>query len=165
MGLGNATWDKMGLGPSHVKRSLEPERVQSDRELVAAFLEVMDGYSGREISQMVPGITDNDVSRWRRGEWSRLTAAKRRAIRRYLDLQPLRVREVPPEYGGQEELDLLGADFDQIVRFLHGIPGTPEQAKLRKLDALEGLRRFLTARGPLPDRWYQLKEMVERGEI
>ena len=41
----------------------------------------------------------------------------------------------------------------------------PGEERLRKLDALEGLRRMLTARGALPGWWYTLRERVERDEL
>lgn len=56
------------------------------------------------------------------------------------------------------------ANFDTVVRFLGGI-GPAGQEKFRKLDALEGLRRMLTAGGLLPDWWYRLRDRVENGEI
>jgi transcriptional regulator with XRE-family HTH domain len=56
------------------------------------------------------------------------------------------------------------ASFDAVARFVEGI-GPAGQEKLRKLDALEGLRRMLTARGTLPDWWYLLKERVENGAL
>lgn len=56
------------------------------------------------------------------------------------------------------------SSFDLVVKYLGGI-GPRGQERARKLDALEGLRRMLTARGPLPDSWYLAKERVENGEI
>lgn len=53
--------------------------------------------------------------------------------------------------------------LDRVARFLEGIAPAGEE-RLRKLDALEGLRRMLTARGVLPGWWYALHERVERGE-
>ena len=54
--------------------------------------------------------------------------------------------------------------FDAVVRFMGGI-GAPGDERLRKLDALEGLRRMLTARGALPDWWYLLRERAEQGTL
>jgi transcriptional regulator with XRE-family HTH domain len=59
--------------------------------------------------------------------------------------------------------DDVFASFPHVVRYLEGI-GPHGQERARKLDALEGLRRMLTARGALPDWWYLLKERVENGE-
>ena len=56
------------------------------------------------------------------------------------------------------------SSFDSVVRFLGGI-GAPGEQRLRKLDALEGYRRMITASGALPDWWYQLRARVERGEL
>lgn len=68
------------------------------------------------------------------------------------------------ENGGEREGDDLFYSFDAMARFVEGM-GPPGQERLRKLDALEGLRRMLTARGLLPDWWYFLKERVENGEL
>lgn len=56
------------------------------------------------------------------------------------------------------------ASLDAVARFVEGI-APAGQEKLRKLDALEGLRRMLTARGTLPAWWYALREKVENGEL
>ena len=69
-----------------------------------------------------------------------------------------------PETGPASGPEGWFPSFDDVVRFLVGI-GPKGQERARKLDALEGLRRMLTARGPLPDYWYLLKERVENGEI
>ncbi len=62
------------------------------------------------------------------------------------------------------EAEALFLSLDSMTRFLDGI-GPPGQERLRKLDALEGLRRLLTARGALPGWWYVLHDRVERGEL
>ena len=59
--------------------------------------------------------------------------------------------------------DVFGS-LDTVARFVEGI-APPGQERLRKLDALEGLRRMLTARGILPAWWYVLKERVENGDL
>lgn len=69
----------------------------------------------------------------------------------------------PEEERGPEAEDLF-ASSDSVARFLGGI-GPKGQERLRKLDALEGLRRMLTARGVLPDWWYRLRDRVENGEL
>ncbi len=60
----------------------------------------------------------------------------------------------------EEAAEELFASLDSVARFVGGI-GPAGQEKLRKLDALEGLRRMLTAKGLLPDWWYELRERVE----
>lgn len=64
----------------------------------------------------------------------------------------------------EEEAQELFASPDAITRFVGGI-GPAGQERLRKLDALEGLRRMLTAGGLLPDWWYDLRGRVENGEL
>jgi transcriptional regulator with XRE-family HTH domain len=69
-------------------------------------------------------------------------------------------REETPE----AETEDVFASLDAVTRFLGGM-GSAGQERLRKLDALEGLRRMLTARGMLPDWWYRLREQVESGDL
>lgn len=59
-------------------------RSADDEKLVADYLEATDDLSQLEASGLAAGITQSDVSRWRRGEWEWLTAKKRRAIRQAL---------------------------------------------------------------------------------
>jgi len=54
--------------------------------------------------------------------------------------------------------------YDAVARFMGEI-APPGEERLRKLDALEGLRRMLTARGALPDWWYLLRERAEQGTL
>lgn len=70
----------------------------------------------------------------------------------------------PREGAPEAEAEELFASFDTVARFLGGI-GPAGQERFRKLDALEGLRRMLTARGMLPDWWYRLRDRVENGEL
>jgi transcriptional regulator with XRE-family HTH domain len=71
----------------------------------------------------------------------------------------------PPQgEDGGEEAEEMFASLDSIARFVGGI-GPAGQEKLRKLDALEGLRRMLTARGLLPNWWYELRDRVEGDEL
>ena len=56
------------------------------------------------------------------------------------------------------------AYFVKILRRVSG-SGNAQNAKLRKLDALEGLRRFYSATGVVPDWWFSLQEQVEAGEM
>jgi DNA-binding XRE family transcriptional regulator len=51
-----------------------------------------------------------------------------------------------------------------VAAFLSGI-APPGQETLRKLDALDGLRRMLTARGALPGWWYAVRQRVEAGTV
>jgi hypothetical protein len=68
--------------------------------------------------------------------------------------------EPEPEQASAED---VFASLDAVTRFVEGI-GPAGQERHRKLDALEGLRRMLTARGVLPDWWYALRDRVENGE-
>jgi transcriptional regulator with XRE-family HTH domain len=65
---------------------------------------------------------------------------------------------------GERRVEDPFGSFDAVARFVGGIAPAGEE-RLRKLDALEGLRRMLTARGPLPGWWYDLRARVENGEL
>ena len=52
----------------------------SNSELVASFIDLTSRFSQPEVAKNFEGITQSDVSRWRRGDWKRLTAVKRRAL-------------------------------------------------------------------------------------
>jgi len=73
-------------------------------------------------------------------------------------------REAVAAAAAGEEAGDVFASLDVVARFVEGI-APRGQERLRKLDALEGLRRMLTARGALPDWWYLLRERVENGQI
>jgi transcriptional regulator with XRE-family HTH domain len=60
----------------------------------------------------------------------------------------------------QEEGEVFSANA--MKRFLSAI-ASPGSEMPRKLDALDGLRRMLTAKGALPGWWYELKSAVESG--
>lgn len=70
----------------------------------------------------------------------------------------------PGDAESLSEAEDMFSSFDALARFVGGI-APPGEEKLVKLDALEGYRRMITARGPLPKWWYRLKEMVERDEL
>lgn len=58
----------------------------TDQQLVERFLSALSDVSSREAGRLVEGVTHDDVSRWRRGNWSRLTSKKRDALLNYLFL-------------------------------------------------------------------------------
>jgi len=62
----------------------------------------------------------------------------------------------------REEVEVFSARA--MERFLSAI-APPGDETPRKLDALDGLRRMLTARGALPGWWYELKGAVESGRL
>ncbi|HEX2201862.1 MAG TPA: helix-turn-helix transcriptional regulator [Longimicrobium sp.] len=64
----------------------------------------------------------------------------------------------------ETEAEDLFVSLDAMARFVAGM-APPGEERLRKLDALEGLRRMLTARGALPGWWYTLRERVESGDL
>lgn len=110
---------------------------QTDKELVGAFLRAIEGRYGSDVAAEVPGITADDISRWRRGAWKRLTEPKRRAIRAYLAAHGTsrtvaRERErrygdeavIPPNYEGlgieiPERSRLVPRAREAFDRFVH----------------------------------------------
>lgn len=60
--------------------------------------------------------------------------------------------------------DASPVSFDAISAFIRSI-AEPGQERLRKLDALDAYRRLITTREALPGWWYDLKEMVQSGEL
>lgn len=125
----------------------------SDKDLVDAFLGATDGLTQGEVEQAVDGVTQNDVSRWRRGEWKRLTGEKRRALSRFVEAGGV-VNLVPVT---QEELrgleDLLGmamrvmqAEAEAAQARARGIEKEAEAARLRA----EMIHRIETLRTDKP---------------
>jgi hypothetical protein len=58
--------------------------VASDKELIAAFLEVTDDYSLREAARAI-AVAHGTVQRWRSGEWKKLHPDTKRAIEYFLN--------------------------------------------------------------------------------
>lgn len=140
----------------------------SDARLIERFLAVTAALTQMEAAAAA-GIGQPTVSRWRSGDRSPLRGPTRRALERFLARRGDAVGhtdelEVAEEWREREEAEDLFAAMDDIARFLGGI-APPGQQKARKLDALEGYRRMITARERLPSWWYRLKERVENEEI
>ena len=112
------------------------------------------------------GVHSGSIARWETGGSVPLPYhVERIAEWAGVDAEWLRHGTAEPRAEGVErEGQELFASFDAVVRFLGGI-GPAGEARARKLDALEGLRRMLTARGTLPDWWYELREQVEGDEV
>lgn len=125
-----------------------------------AFLDSTAELSQAEAAARAPGITQKDVSRWRRGDWNRLTAKKRRAL--------LRAAELPVsrgEYHGIEPEALeLFRDPETWLRYVGGVAPAGQQKALKR-DILNGLRIVITATEPLPQWWKDAWEMVENDEL
>lgn len=56
----------------------------TDRDLVDAFTKAVADLSQEEAAERAPGISHDDVSRWRRGDWKWVSARKRRALQAFL---------------------------------------------------------------------------------
>lgn len=110
------------------------------------------------------GVHWNSVARWEIGG----SVPREYHLEQIAELGGIgleRLCRVDADGGGAEpEVEDLFAFFDHMARFLGGI-APPGQERLRKLDALEGLRRMLTTRGVLPGWWYELRDRVEADEL
>jgi transcriptional regulator with XRE-family HTH domain len=113
------------------------------------------------------GVHSGSIARWETGGSVPLPYHLER-IAGWAGVDAAWLREGDGEGGARAPVEREGEDlfssFDAVVRFLGGI-GPAGEARARKLDALEGLRRMLTARGALPDWWYELRDGVERDEL
>lgn len=133
---------------------------QSDTDVIDAFLAATEGLTQAEAAAQA-GVSQRQVSSWRGGHRGKLQARTRAALLRFLERQSI----ASPEMSEQEQALGVFGSFDEIARQLRGI-APPGQAKARKRDALEGLRRTAADFGwPLPDWWYRLKELVDEDQI
>lgn len=89
----------------------------SDEDIVSRFLEATAHLSQDEAARQADGVTQDDVSRWRRGAWKRLTAKKRRALERFLEARrngvAIGAREAGLPYGLPDE-DLAPPNYEGL---------------------------------------------------
>lgn len=116
------------------------------------------------------GVHTGSIARWETGGSVPIPYHMER-IAEWAEVEPAWLR-----HGSRDDEGVVGGDdvereaedifssFDAVARFLGGI-GPAGEERLRKMDALEGLRRMLTAGGLLPDWWYRLRDRVENGEL
>lgn len=144
----------------------------SDKELVARFLAATEHLSIREAADLI-GVSHGNVTRWKAGDFTRLHPSTRRRVREFLDGRAGEERPEDVDWAVREEGERYDADRAQAEEIFRNLEemirnmardASPEQAKLRRLDGLEGLRRFFSARGPLPDWWYEIKRKVDNDE-
>jgi transcriptional regulator with XRE-family HTH domain len=112
------------------------------------------------------GVHAGSIARWETGGSVPLPYHVER-IAEWSGLDPRWIRHGEPgrtRGAVEREAEDVFGSLDQVARFLGGI-GPAGEARARKLDALEGLRRMLTARGALPDWWYELRDRVEADEV
>jgi transcriptional regulator with XRE-family HTH domain len=150
----------------------EKERVAVGYRLRA--LRERRGWDRLQLAEML-GVHSGSIARWETGgavphaytleRIAELCGASSEWIRTGRGDSPV---PSEPERAGEPEEEQAGAEdvfasLDAVTRFVEGM-GPAGQERHRKLDALEGLRRMLTARGVLPDWWYELRDRVENGE-
>ena len=125
----------------------------------------------REMAEAL-GVHLGTVTAWEIGK-QRPEGENLDRLAELLDVSPDYLLHGTESERGGDELELgeiepmaveLFGSFDRLVRYMEGI-GPPGQARLAKLDALEGLRRLLTARGALPEWWHRLRDRIESGRL
>ena len=152
----------------------EKERIAVGYRLRA--LRERRGWERLQLAEML-GVHSGSIARWETGgavphaytleRIAELCGASSEWIRTGRGDSPVPA-EPEEEEAHEPETEQAGAEdvfasLDAVTRFVEGI-GPAGQERHRKLDALEGLRRMLTARGVLPDWWYELRDRVENGE-
>lgn len=148
---------------SHVKPTvshlLDPDLNHlDDHELVAAFLNAVGKRTGRAVARDVSGITPDDLSRWRRGTWKRLTGDKRDSIIRFLSQKAAREAE-------GDAVSAVILKRDDVVRMLGALAPEGEAQDL-KADQLQLIRQAYMRMGlGMPSWWYDLLQAVDAGEI
>lgn len=133
---------------------------QDEGDLVRGALARVDGLSDYAAATKI-GVSEPTVRRWRKGKIALpLREPGKSALYRFMGVQlPAR----PNGIHVTGAIDLF-RDIDMITRYVRDL-APPGQQKALKRDVLEGLRRIITAREPLPQWWKDLYEMVEKDEV
>lgn len=130
----------------------------SDEELIGQFLREIDDYSQREAADMVDGVNQNDISRWIRGDWQWLTAAKRRSLKEFLrhtnrsKLDSVKVSPLGDPTGSPAEQLIYHLSHPEITRRFQDHPpmdfvkaafayGLEEDFSSEEMDKLEAWRQ------------------------
>jgi hypothetical protein len=129
----------------------------TDQELVKAFLDATLHMSQSEVGRQVPGVTQKDMSRWKVGNWQRLSNDKREALRRFLS-GPTREME-----GTQESASSEGADLAYFWERESRIAETRAQALLTEARAILQEAEAATVRARAYERGEINAELRARG--
>lgn len=154
---------------------VQPEMSEKERIAVGYRLRMLRERQGWDRLQLAErlGVHSGSIARWETGgavphaytmeRIAELCGASSDWIRTGRGESPVpgEPESTEPEPSAADD---VFASADAVARFLDGIAPAGEE-RLRKLDALEGLRRMLTARGTLPGWWYELRESVEAGRL
>ena len=130
------------------------------KALASRFLEVVAPLTNRQAAAH-SGLSHMLISRLRSDKFDtdRMTPSTIQLMEAYLRAHTDEGTAMRPVEEGKAP-----AYFVKVLRRVSG-SGNAQNAKLRRLDALEGLRRFYSATGVVPDWWFSLREQVEAGEI
>lgn len=145
--------------PSHSVRAPD---LLTDQEIVELFLARVRGLNQEEAAARVSEVKQHDMSRWRRGEFKRLSERKRQALLDYLG----EIEERPEDGGPGEDLDPPAdrIDAEEFFRFGRTMltqmdrDGVPQ---LRKRGAWMGLQTTLVnVLGRVPQWWWDEYERL-----
>lgn len=124
-----------------------------DKQLVEALLVAVDGMSTVAAAERVRGVGPTDISRWRRGDWKRLSAKKRRALVAFLEGLRNGGEPILPE---QQDLFALVGErlftkeplYQTLTSF--GGPGEAKEKKLFLVQMLHEIADQLKRDGLMP---------------
>lgn len=141
------------------------KREEHIKALIPQFLEAIASLTGREAAAQT-GISQMHISRLRAGNYNpeRIYPDTVKRMEAYLGYGTDEDQDAHPALKKVAEESRTYARYEKILGRVSRSRNA-EDAKLRKLDALEGLRRFYSATAVVPDWWFRLRQRVEAGEL
>lgn len=141
----------------------------TDADLIEAFL-ARTGQMTQDDAAEAAGVSQKSMSRWRRGDRSKLHSTTRSRLVKFLRQTEEESAEdavydpgeVPDERPGIGEEEIV--QLPQVTRHLKTFDGQPD-AQVLKRAAVNAWGEILALNGPRPAWWYIVKEKVERGEL
>lgn len=141
-----------------------------DLTLVEGCLQALRDYSNLAAAEAL-GISEATVRRWRGGNIAvPLRTSTRLALRSFADLHGISGKSRHYLDAGAALLQSTAVQsqiftsLDQIRAYIAEV-GPPGDDQGRKMDVLLGIRQVITARSAVPDWWYQLRDLVQGGEL
>jgi transcriptional regulator with XRE-family HTH domain len=141
------------------------KREEQIKALISQFLDAIASLPGREASAQT-GISQMHISRLRAGKYTagRITPSTVKKMETYLGYDTDEDTDSHPILKKVAAESKIAAHYEKILGRVSRSRNA-EDARLRKLDALEGLRRFYSVTGVVPDWWFRLRQRVEAGEL